>query len=429
MDAVVEEYESFFRTKVGKTIFNSLIQYTYRRDNICYFDNIRICYAWYNNILRKVCQIKKVHKLTRTLRIIQLDETVKIVPICRSHSSEELAIIPSYLYSTTGFTVRHVLYEKNNIRISADEVISSQGTSFFFCGEHEYTKNDAMKWKNYKMRENELFDVLLDKFKSIFLKINFNLNFDTPKIEDIYSIPSRKFSNFHDKEFDSSSYLILPKWDGYKGRFVIKESGVIFTLNDVGEICVVYQRFEFDNIFGEKIWIQYEILESVQKIVITDILGVYINKKLYMPDAEDVILYFKSLNLKGFTINFRGNLDVNNYYAVQIQKPVPSLDARFFPIDGFILVSNNKLFKYKIPTIDFRVCNNLLYIDGEITPECFDDYNLKDGCIYEFQKKGNTFSCIKLRHDRKYTSTVEEYKEFQANCNLLSSASASILKK
>ena len=318
------------------------------------------------------------------------------------------------------------------VRIVVESISNEKGVDYMFAAEVEYSNVSYENPNNLKVVNQTLFDLVSKILEPVWDSID--IKYDAIQPENVINIPSRIFHPIY--KIDVNNYLIKYKFDGYKGKMIYtKKNFYYFDDLQKFKIIEVYPKvFEF----FENIIFQFEIVSNVENtmnvLMLTDIIGVYINNTLYTLKPTDVLKVFSyissiSKSLDDITLNFRKDFnkphskyDDKNFenidgYCLQIQKPIlPTDKCSNLKYDGFIIISNELEIKYKIPTCDVRLFNYMLYIDNmnePVTSEMFYGSEYKNNKIYEISINPKGFVYIlRSRYDRFLTSTIAEYENF-----------------
>lgn len=435
------EYESSTTLPIRRRIFDQLLLENppIKTYSIFYFlngvrkSNDRIEY--------KVCK-----KRFNVSHIYYKDGNIIFFPVVRRHSEEVATTVPQNLSEIETVIMRYVLFEEetklHNIRISVEYKNCEYGATHQITAEVEYEKSVFYYHESVRILEVLMFNHVGRIFAKLLPQMTTKCLYDFESPQHICNVSSRVFNLFSKGYTRNKKEVKSYKWDGYKGRMYIKEK-VLYYYDDmhnvVQTVCPHLEEFE-------NLCFQVEILNKV--IIITDVLGGYkgqdvSNKNLYMPEPLDVILFFHNLRIKWQQKNtpepFMLDLKNLGVYSVRTQfhltKNSPSAKDLNLPHDGLIITTPNKIFKFKPPTLDVRMLNGALHIDGlasSISPQMFTTGDgTKDTyinhAIYEItpyiqnNKKTNQYEILKIRFDRTFTSTARQFKSFLSEISFFNS--------
>jgi len=101
--------------------------------------------------------------------------------------------------------------------------------------------------------------------------------------------------------------------------------------------------------------------------------------------------------------------------TMYFQRVISPMDPSVGLYDGYIIVTNTNLWKYKIPTCDVRIVNKFITIDQCPLQKGDATYDYEDG-IYEISAKefGLDMDILRRRHDRVHSSSPKKYELFLA---------------
>lgn len=422
------EYESSVRIPLKRRHYDQIIETIVPSENyvIMYFPkNIRMS--------KNRMQCKKVQKETKILFCREFENRILMFPLTRRHAIEYSASVPQDISEVETFVYRSIIFDEEtpdsyHLRMACECVVTKyEGAHYQFTAEIEYLPSAFHYFSIIKMLEEILISSVLHKVGAFVedIKSEDIFGFDNPVM--IVHVCSRKFSMFNETYSHGSrnNEVCLFKYDGFKGRLYY-HNGQTFYYDDLHNFLVCENSF-FS--FAENVVFQIELLAEQKYLVVTDIIGAYCggidNENLYMPEPLDVLVLFDAIvrlhipNKKPPTI-ILGDLGT---YTLMFQKPLSSsYSETSLPYDGHLVIRNNIIFKLKLPTLDARSVNGYLHIDAmaESLNEQYFDF-LENGYIYEICSirtaahqplEQMTFTVLRLRFDRPFSSTREEYEHF-----------------
>jgi len=397
---------------------------------------------YYSNGARKaddVIQIKKTISRTNIMHIHYCSNNkVLFIPIARTSSHEMETMIPQNTHEIDTVIVRHVVCTRKEklftMRIAVEYVNKSGGPSHQISAEIEYDTATYHYYQSLMSMEKILVNDLMGIFGDVIEKIKPNSIYGFLAHHYICTVPSRVFTMFNSGGYIKNKNEVKTyKWDGFKGRFYIIGDR-LYWYDDMHNVIeteapVVLREFEY-------IFFQVEIMNTT--VVIVDILGGYVGpattpKNLYMPDPLDVLSFFHRLRLKWAADNIPDTFELDLkklgrfkvFTQFHLKKSSPKAKDLDLPYDGYIITGIGRTYKYKVPTLDARFRNGALHLDKmgpAITSQIFKKSttgeNYINNAIYEISpnlKSDNPnegFKILKLRYDRKFTSTQENYESF-----------------
>lgn len=207
------------------------------------------------------------------------------------------------------------------------------------------------------------------------------------------------------------------KYDGYRGKFFILENDSILFMDALNNFETLLDYPSVLNLYKNLV-LQVEILDDC--IILTDVIGAYVNKKFYMVSPMDVISFFGCLNISSARYMFCDEIKIlNKSMKLFVQKLIDlSVDEPIGPIDGYIVISNFFEYKYKISTIDVLVRNHEMYLDTATKFPCtiplMGINDLSDG-VYEIMYYDGVYKILRKRMDRIMGCTIDEFETFKGD--------------
>ncbi|UBZ25575.1 LEF-4 [Crangon crangon nudivirus] len=428
--SIIQENESSITLPLHKYLYDTFLKnYADQKDNyqvIFYFSNG-------SRISNNLCQYKTVTSRSNILKLLLVDPACKrtlMLPLSRTQAKEYPVIIPEDVKPTT-VIYRTVLITENhrdwNLRVAVEAVHADmKGTHYQLTSEIEYDETGSKCYQLLLDYENILTNKLMQVIGQEHIE-----DFPTEAIFNFFApnqlvhVTSRKFTPIHKLPINKNvKELRSYKYNGYKGRFYV-QNGTLYFYDDMHNMFDVPAQ-SLVNV-PQNIFYQVEIMEN-NMLVIVDIIGGYIttpinSENLYMPQPIDVLLYFKH-NAHFPPTPFDLNLGLMGNYKVILQLPLHKKDTACLttpkdklPTDGLILTKEDKIYKYKIPTIDVMAISGYIHLDCSVSSISDKKYNgLRDKCIYEVAPNMHaneiSYIILKLRKDRQHTATAKEYNDF-----------------
>jgi hypothetical protein len=324
-------------------------------------------------------------------------------PIKRTISEEEMVNVTQML------KVKKCIHRlqrttPNGIRITYNKEETNDGCRYNVKYEIEYP-------------ENSMYDVILENEQKLVeqvMKDGYKIARSKMDLTNIFSCVMTKVQMWHC--FDvKKDYLWAYKWNGIKAKLLIADKTNVNGTSSDGECSNVKEAFMWpdakdivvDQCYGENyepvlnFCFLVEIMEDF--IVIIEAIGALIDGIIYTtePKTNTAVLAYLNEHVP--------NLRIGNK-QVRIQKffppPLPNTyDSSNF--DGFIIVQDDMIIKWKIPTIDVKCIEPYKYkVASKIIQLSFAG---DVGDIYELSHK---YEIIRKRNDRIAPSNEQEYNMF-----------------
>lgn len=444
MQNAKEEYETSFSLNINSNIAESIWN---KNLPVCsyfilYFRDATRCS---NNVFQKKVYIKRE-------KFLKILKNKYFIPCERKASIETLAEKTCEFHALTTIIFREVLYESSDPvsqRICLESVTDENGTNYYLTGEVEYSLAVFKNYTELTQIENNFFTTFLQEFKYILDLINFSENiFDDLEPHLLISLPCRRFHKFYEKRFNPKECFLKYKFDGYKGKlYITRGSKKAFYFDDLYQLQEIDTVTECLKSFGG-VSFQLEILSESRLAIITDVLGVNVESKLFRPEPLEAVRFLESLGINNNT-NYQLQIG-RETYLLCTQFIIPE-EIQQFPasnqtclnqilFDGLIVISGNREYKFKIPTIDVTIEHResvqyLNIINNGITRRigrCIfnlseqrtDDINHIQP-IYEAyrpllsDRKSNLYIILRRRYDRVFTASNQDYDSFMKEFNFL----------
>lgn len=407
------EYESSIKIKISRNQYETLLeQYPHKITTyVVYFDNYRI-----SNFKKE--KKERIHTICELLYFKN-----KFIPCKHTIASEQPIDVETNLHETTSIVCRSILHKTTandeNVRIAIEKQDFELLVEYNFCVEIEFANVDAF---NAKIRSQELGQQMGELCSDYMCKFFDKLHIECDQFDAVKfgKITSRKFDDIQNFNAHAEPYILKAKYDGVKGKFcnnlycidtfqpiILISSGD--TLLNTGTIKALPKQFDsFENVI-----FQFELMES-GNVIVTDIIGIYIKETLFSPSPNTVLRVFQEQNIDGSDIQL-GNYPCKLYTQKALTLGFTAADI-IDKCDGFIITSQNREYKFKMPTCDVRLKAGKLYLDNSSVPISYDTFShYVDDIIYEIVKRPQGFIILRKRSDRIYTSSLEEYQTFLKN--------------
>nr|CAR40187.1 putative RNA polymerase subunit LEF-4 [Chelonus inanitus] len=149
-----------------------------------------------------------------------------------------------------------------------------------------------------------------------------------------------------------------------------------------------------------------------------------VNTPLLADDYPHRTLLFDPLN-----VNLNQN-STDNEFTIGVQFIITDnngsclLAPPLSNTDGFIVVCNNREYKFKIPTLDVRIRNELAYLDQSPMPifntKLLSTFLLNPNSVYEITLRKNQVIILRERFERQFTSNMDEFENFKKELAFMS---------
>ncbi|KAG8035412.1 hypothetical protein G9C98_006858 [Cotesia typhae] len=376
---------------------------------------------------------------------------VMFIPFTRTTAKEAIAEASDKFSTIQDLIIRYTLYKQNNIRVCVEKISQPQGGAYYFSAEIEYDRDyTKINYEEFTKMENTFWDLLSSTYLCKFYHLlDTNAMYNYVELSQLLNIPCRKFSPIHEYSCNLIDYKLKYKFDGYKGRMInnnLKKNTIIYwdDMHNTGEISSGFLE-EFPHVI-----FQYEVIPDKRWIIFTDIIGVIFHKQLYMPEPNDVLEFFSSfpkreinhpllndtLNCRSFNFvisdgHISDQVALSDEFQIGVQFVIQDGDdfdyfsASFIDqTDGFIIVCNNREYKYKIPTLDVRIKSEMAYLDESLTPifekKLTASFLLNPQSIYEITLRKGQVLILRERFERQFTSNSDEFEAFKRELEFMS---------
>lgn len=326
--------------------------------------------------------------------------------------------------------------------------------SYQLIGEVEYSD---LLYSKVKDLECILLSDIISFIPTSFEHNDFAAFYDNFNEDELFLVSSRKFTPLCTGLLDSTNLYVKKKYDGYKAKVVSNSGGEIMYIDDLYRkinfnypLFDRFQRvvFQFEmiiapNSVGSDTLLGAKKIDILNKIVLTDVLGIKRNGHMYAPEPLDAqhfidkfsaLIEFSPKHNKRVMRKLYFPMSVNSDYrpfVLLFQKIVNFTSKEFESMksdicDGYLLVSNNYEFRGKCATFDVRINNKQVYLDSspEVIGRVSGDF-FKPNAIYEVYYASendldeNKLTVARLRHDRYFTSTELEMENCIADFKYL----------
>lgn len=325
----------------------------------------------------------------------------RVFPIRRTTARESLCEIDRFT-EVIKSTHRKTRQLKNGIRLSYNKEECEKGVRYTVEYEIEYGGNT----KHEKIVDLE--DLLMTE------AINNGHFVDTTEmtLENIFACVMTKVQMWHCLDA-TKPYIWAYKWNGVKAKMIVHEDTTkAYLWRDADNIKIV--DFEGYHEFMRNLCMVVEVMDGIT--VVIEIIGSRFDDDcVYLSESKSnikMLNHLRSIMLKA-PMRLDGKLLVAQTY---FHAPMPKYETND-DHDGFIVVQNDTVIKWKPPTVDVKCVTGDLYAVGD-TLIRLDTVGEPDA-IYEISP---SFKIIRRRNDRITSSSKQEYQVFMQSIGLLSIA-------
>lgn len=408
---ILKEYETSLKIPLKPAMFRELMDAHVSIDTymvMYYKNNVRMS--------RNVFQLKNVIRKKNLLKVLKYDDLMYLFPFTRTESFEYQAAVPEDRTLTT-IIYRHVILDEsisNNatMRVAIETWSKDEGVSLWFTAEVEYSQAAFHGYTDNKKVEDLFFDIILEKYMYYLSDI---------RTKDLLRFSPLEIINYGSRDFKQMNQVyaaveerIVLKLDGYKCKFAI-QNGKLTYLDAKHNYC----QGVCDGLgWFENVVFQAEVMEG-NNIVITDVLGGFVHgKDLHMPQPLEVYEIFDWIRMQQhyqpmvMTLFNKPNVTFKVHLQQLIEPGAKEVSP--FKSDGYIIIQNANIFKFKPPTLDVKVDGGYLKVTGRAEPITDQHFpQLEDGSIVEVQqnKEGN-YVVLRIRFDRNVPCDNKQFEEF-----------------
>jgi len=383
LESLIDEWESTISRPITEHQYNFYKCKPHKSDVIFLF----------KNGTRLSCRTMQKKTTTYCRNLISFHEN-NWYPIRRTTAIESMQTLPKH-YLCDKVIYRLIIYHQNNLRISYNMEECSNGVKYNAEYEIEYKKDTPYR------------DILKYERKLIHAAMcdNFEVERQILSLVDLFSYVMTKVQMWHCFN-PQKEYIWAYKWNGIKAKLLITDklsdngSNLTYLWPDANDIVI--EECRGTNISA---LINFCFLVEIMNdcIVLIEAIGASIEQNIYTTEPvtnSSVLKFLKDQNTK-LTIGNKPVL-IQEFYMPPLAS---SYDMEKF--DGLIIIQDDMIIKWKIPTIDvkcidgfkYKIANNILTLDFEGTT----------GKIYEMSYKNEI---LRERNDRIVESSPQEYIVF-----------------
>lgn len=347
-------------------------------------------------------------------------KTFNQYPIVRTTANEALTTMKFDESTVVRATHRLLSFVRQNVRVSYNKDETNDGEKFYIEFEIEYPSSTI--YKHILQYEQKLIDVA-DEYPH-------RVPATVMALETLFSCIPNKVQMWHCFD-ESRPYLWGYKMNGVKSKLMFLENNQVYLWPDAGNVvCLKY------NIYGpdatdimqmlKYLCLLVEIMDD--RYVMLEIIGGEFMKKTYVLEPQSNLAFLSVLHTKNFAITIVDDdrasekpMTIQNFYT-------PPMDVQFSSknddIDGLILIQDDLVIKWKIPTVDVLCIDEYVYSVGSNTTLTLTFKGIA-GSVYEMSAD-NTI--IRQRTDRLASSNEQEYNVFLKSVSFLLADNNTLLK-
>lgn len=323
-------------------------------------------------------------------------------PIKRTTAIEELCSINSETNVTKALH-RIIVHQEDGLRVSYNKEECDDGVKYTVQYEIEYPENT--KYQDILLHERRLMKKIFDD--------KFPIQRNTMKLQTIFSCVMSKVQMWHC--FDAEQeYIWAYKWNGVKSKLMITST----VLEDNTNLTYLWPDANIistQRCSGKNLHLLIDLCFLVEimdndYIVIIEAIGTLVDDTIYTtePMMNASILKYLKHAVEDLTICGKKVL-IQEFYPAPMPK---QYDTKCY--DGFIIIQNDIVIKWKAPTIDIKCIDDYTYkVAGNILRL---DHRGTIGCIYEMSW---TKKILRQRNDRIAASCENEYKIYLQSIEML----------
>ncbi|AYP97913.1 LEF-4 [Mauternbach virus] len=381
--SLIDEWESTISRPITEQQYNKYKCKPYKCDVIFLFkDGTRLS-----------CRTMQKKTTTYCRNLISFHKN-KWYPIQRTTAIESMQTLPNH-YTCDKIIYRIIVYHQKNLRVSYNMEECANGAKYNMEYEIEYQKDTP--YHEILMYERKLINVAMSD--------NFEIKRQILSLVDLFSYVMTKVQMWHCFN-PLKDYIWAYKWNGIKAKLLItdklSENGANLTYiwPDANDIAIEECR-------GTNIspLINFCFLVEIMAdcIVLIEAIGASIEQNIYTtePVTNSYVLKYLKDQKTQLTI---GNKPVviQEFYS----PPLPNFyDMTQF--DGLIIIQDDMIIKWKIPTIDVKCIDGFKYKVADAILTLNFEGNI--GKIYEMSYKNEI---LRERNDRIVDSSPQEYAVF-----------------
>lgn len=405
----VTECESTISIPIDKSLWEAkLSQNNTKSDIIFLFKTIN------NQIVRLHQRYLEKKTTLSSKRIFGLcPNSFNQYPIVRTTAHESRASLKPDEYTIVRVTHRLVTFADHDVRVTFNKEETNDGERYHIEFEIEYS--EYLTYHEILNCESKLM-LVADSYES-------RTSASVMALETLFSCIPNKPQMWHCFIGDRP-YVWGYKVNGVKAKMMFLDDGTAYIWPDADNVA--YLSF---SIYGDDASIVLSILRNLcllveimdDHLVLLEAIGGEFNKRTYTLEPQSNLIFMKMLHNYSFTIE---TIDP----TTNVIKPIilqeffePPMDIQFNDkndrYDGLIIVQDDLIIKWKVPTVDVMCVEGNVYSVGDSRTLTLDHEGVS-GSVYELSA---TNQILRLRTDRLASSNQQEYDVFLKSVAFLTS--------
>lgn len=340
-------------------------------------------------------------------------ESFNHYPILRTTANESGVCLRPDEYTIIRVTHRLLTFVNDDVRVSFNKEETNDGERYHIEFEIEYPESST--YHEILDYESKLLRVA-DSFEP-------RMSASVMALETLFSCIPNKPQMWHCFVGDRP-YVWAYKINGVKGKLMLLDDGNAYIWPDAGNVA----RLSF-RIHGDDASIVLSILRNLcllveimdDHLVLLEVIGGEFNKKTYTLEPHGNLNFMKHLHSFSFAIDTTDPTTAINKPIVLQEFYDPPMDLQFNDrddrFDGLIIIQDDLIIKWKLPTVDVMCVEGRVYSVGNSTTLTL-DFEGVAGSVYEMS---STNEILRLRTDRLASSNQQEYDVFLKSVAFLES--------
>ncbi|XP_072158665.1 uncharacterized protein [Bemisia tabaci] len=289
-------------------------------------------------------------------------------------------------------------YDRCHYRLCFDKEIKSDGTRYKISCELEYPAQS--KYDDICRYEQKLIELSLGFLETC------TFDPDPMTYQEMFSCVVPKIQlwncfNPHDR------FKWAYKWNGIKAKMIMRNETDASLWPDANNITSVKCTGDLSKLFG--LCLQVEILED--RIVLVEFVAASFGMEIYSVEPNSNVEALESLRVETLDSSLSTNEDIvfgtvgdKPLHIQQFYKSILPTNYDRRKHDGFIIVQQDLIIKWKVPTIDVKCIGQGRYIvqDDTLGTDVI-------GGVYELSPD---LKILRQRKDRITHSTEKEFRTF-----------------
>lgn len=332
-------------------------------------------------------------------------------PILRTTANESPVSLKPEEYTVIRVTHRLATFLDNDVRVAFDKEETKDGERYYIEFEIEYP--ESRTYHEILEYESKLM-LVADKYR-------YRTSASVMALETLFSCIPNKPQMWH-CFIGERAYVWAYKINGVKAKMMFLDDGTAYIWPDAGNVaCLSF------TIHGDDASIVISILQNLcllvevmdDHLVLLEAIGGEFNKKTYTLEPQTNLIFIKILHSYSFAIHIT-DPTTNATKPIRLQEYYESpMDLHFNDkndqYDGLIIVQDDLIIKWKLPTVDVMCVEGNVYSIGDATTLTL-DYEGVSGSVYELSA---TNQILRMRTDRLASSNQQEYDVFLKSVSFL----------